>query len=420
MIRPRMKRSSLLICLIALILQAGVLLLAPGLSWADRQVTLAWDANDPEPEGYRVFCRTAGETYNYSHPIWDSTGTTCTLIGLDEFTDYAFVVRAYDGNLESADSEEVWLAGQVAPPEQPEAASPENDADDLFLTPVLQTGAFSSPDPNDHHLQTQWVITRESDGLCVMDNTSANDLTELDVPPLMLAENTTYIWTVRYYGTKGSVSDWSTPNRFTTGESALDHDGNGIPDDQEVGAAIDLDGNGVADAQQDNLMCVHVLDGDAQVAVLAPAGSGVTQISAMEATDLDTVGAVDQLPYDLPLGLVSFRLEMEYVGGVAGITVFFSEPAPQEARWVKYDSVNGWQEYSAHAVFAADRRSVDLQLQDGGFGDADGIANGIILDPSGLGIVNGNDDADDSSRSLSGSPSSSGGGGGGCFISSTF
>ena len=420
MIRPRMKRSSLLICLIALILQAGVLFLAPGLSWADRQVTLAWDANDPEPEGYRVFCRRAGETYNYSHPIWDSTGTTCTLIGLDEFTDYAFVVRAYDGNLESADSEEVWLAGQVVPPEQPEAASPENDADDLFLTPVLQTGAFSSPDPNDHHLQTQWVITRESDGLCVMDNTSANDLTELDVPPLMLAENTTYIWTVRYYGTKGSVSDWSTPNRFTTGESALDHDGNGIPDDQEVGAAIDLDGNGVADAQQDNLMCVHVLDGDAQVAVLAPAGSGVTQISAMEATDLDTVGAVDQLPYDLPLGLVSFRLEMEYVGGVAGITVFFSEPAPQEARWVKYDSVNGWQEYSVHAVFAADRRSVDLQLQDGGFGDADGIANGIILDPSGLGIVNGNDDADDSSRSLSGSPSSSGGGGGGCFISSTF
>ena len=399
----------------------GLLVLYPCHAFADRQVTLAWDANDPQPEGYRVFCRAAGESYAYSHPIWDSTATTCTLIGLDEYTDYAFVVRAYDGNLESADSEEVWLPGLVAPPEQPEAASPENDAEDLFLTPVLQAGAFSSPDPSDHHLQTQWVITRESDGLCMMDGISTSDLTEFDIPPLMLEEDTTYVWTVRYYGSKGSVSEWSTPSRFTTGESALDHDGNGIPDDQEVGLGIDLDDNGVADAQQDNLLCVHVLDGDAQIAVQAPAGSGVTQISAMEATDLDTVGAAAQLPYDLPLGLISFRLELEHVGGIAEITVYFSEQASPEARWVKHDSINGWQDYSAHAVFAADRLSVDLELQDGGFGDADGVANGIILDPSGIGISNGNVSSGDDSRSVSGSASSSGGGGGGgCFISAIF
>jgi len=236
----------------------------------------------------------------------------------------------------------------------------------------------------------------------------------------MLTEDTTYIWTVRYFGSKGSVSAWSTPSRFTTGESALDYDGNGIPDDQEVGVGIDLDDNGVADAQQDNLLCVHVLDGDAQIAVLAPDGSGVTRITAMETTDLDTVGVAAQLPYELPLGLVSFRLETEHVGGIAEISVLFSEPVSQTARWVKYDSVNGWQDYSAHAVFAADRLSVDLQLQDGGFGDADGVANGIILDHSGIGISNGVISYEDDARSVSGSASSSGGGGGGCFISSTF
>ena len=398
----------------------GLLILSPCLVQAERQVTLAWDPNDPEPEGYRVYCREAGRAYRYNHPIWDGTATTCTLIGLDDYTDYAFVVRAYDGSLESADSVEVWLPGLVVPPEQPEARSPIDNADDIFLTPVLQSGAFDSPDPNDHHQQTQWVIARDSDGEPVMDSTSRRDLTELDVPALMLEENTTYVWTVRYFGSRGSVSEWSAPQRFTTGESAWDHDGNGMPDDQEVGSTIDLDGNGVADAAQNNLRCVNVLDGEQQVAVLAPHGSGVTQITAMEATDLDTIGNPALFPYDLPAGLISFRLEIDQVGGIARVVIYLSEAAPQTARWVKYDAINGWQDYSAHAGFSADRLSVDLELQDGGFGDADGVANGVILDPSGIGISNGNVMPANGSRSVAGAArSSGGGGGGGCFIAAS-
>lgn len=404
----------------AAILLVGLLVLFPGFCHASRQVTLAWDANDPEPEGYRVYCRQSGEVYDYAHPIWDSSATTCTLIGLDDYTEYAFVVRAYDGNLESADSEEVWLAGLIAEPEQPEATSPQDDAEDLFLTPVLQSAAFSSADSNDTHVQTRWVITRESDGVCIMDLTSTSDLTELDVPALMLEENTTYMWTVRYTSAKGSVSEWSTPSRFTTGSSALDIDGNGIPDDQEVETSIDLDENGVADAEQEDLRCVYVLGDTGQVAVSAPSGSGVSRIAAMEATDLDTIGSIAQMPYDLPLGLVSFRLEMEQTGGIARIRIYFSDPAPQSARWIKYDTINGWQDSSAHATFADDGLFVDLEIQDGGFGDADGVENGIIIDPSGYGIANGNDASDADARSLTGSQSSSGGGGGGgCFISTT-
>jgi len=74
-------------------------------------VTLRWDCNDPTPEGYRVFLREAGNGYNYSTPIWDSDSydqtCECTLIELAKGTTYYFVVRAYDGELESADSEEV-------------------------------------------------------------------------------------------------------------------------------------------------------------------------------------------------------------------------------------------------------------------------------------------------------------------------
>ena len=407
---------------IALILLVWFLIVPPCLCQASRQVTVTWDANQESTlAGYLVFCRQASDVYHYTQPVWDGSAVTCTLSGLDDYTDYAIVVRAYDlyGN-QSADSEEVWLYGQTAPPVQPVVTSPENNDSDIFLTPVLQTTAFSSPDPGDQHLQTQWVITRVSDGLSVLDITSADCLTELDVPPLVLEQETLYSWVARYFGTKGTLSEWSSPSRFSTGESELDQDSDGIPDAQEVGASVDLDSNAIADTDQDDLRCVNMLNGAGQMAVCAPEGSGVVRISSMECTDPVTIGPVDQFPYDLPLGLVSFRLEMEQVGGIARVRVYFSEPAPQAAKWVKQNLTDGWQDYSAHAVFADDRLSVEIEIQDGGFGDADGVENGIVIDPSGYGVAtSATTPFEDDSHSLTDtSPASSGGGGGGgCFIS---
>jgi hypothetical protein len=81
--------------------------------------------------------------------------------------------------------------------------------------------------------------------------------------------------------------------------------------------------------------------------------------------------------------------------------------------------LSGWQDYSAHAVFSADRKSVTLSFMDGGFGDADGVANGVIVDPSGVGATiaqpGENDPPDpDAASDTSGG---GGGGGGGCLIS---
>ena len=50
-----------------------------------------------------------------------------------------------------------------------------------------------------------------------------------------------------------------------------------------------------------------------------------------------------------------------------------------------------------------------VELVDGGYGDADGVANGIIVDP--LGVVTSTTGDDDP-------PAASSGGGGGCFIGS--
>jgi len=67
----------------------------------------------------------------------------------------------------------------------------------------------------------------------------------------------------------------------------------------------------------------------------------------------------------------------------------------------KFDPVNSeWLDYSEYAEFSSDRKKVYLTLKDGGFGDADGIENGIIVDPLAFGS-----DSDSNSSSGSGSDS---------------
>ncbi|MBW1754383.1 MAG: hypothetical protein JRJ46_15165, partial [Deltaproteobacteria bacterium] len=70
-------------------------------------------------------------------------------------------------------------------------------------------------------------------------------------------------------------------------------------------------------------------------------------------------------------------------------------------KWFKYNETGGWYDFSNYAVFNADRDQVTLTLVDGDPDtDDDGVANGVIKDPSGLGTAG----------------TAGGGGGGGCFI----
>ncbi|MEJ2155550.1 MAG: hypothetical protein P8X96_09460, partial [Desulfobacteraceae bacterium] len=83
------------------------------------QVTLAWDANNPTPDGYRIFQRLDGDSYDFSSPVWpqagdDATQTKCTIAGLADNTTYHYVVRAYAGGVESGNSNEATF--QSGPP----------------------------------------------------------------------------------------------------------------------------------------------------------------------------------------------------------------------------------------------------------------------------------------------------------------
>lgn len=97
--------------MIWMILALQMVAIMPAISLA-AQVTLAWDPNIPTPDGYHVYQRVQGQSYDFSNPVWtapggDATQTTCTITNLADDTHYYFVVRAYVGSDESGDSNEV-------------------------------------------------------------------------------------------------------------------------------------------------------------------------------------------------------------------------------------------------------------------------------------------------------------------------
>jgi len=87
------------------------------------------------------------------------------------------------------------------------------------------------------------------------------------------------------------------------------------------------------------------------------------------------------------MGLVHFKLAVPNPGDTATVVIYFSEALPEGLAWYKYTPSKGWHSYAEHATIAADGKSVTVELQDGGFGDADGVVNGMIVDPSGVGYV---------------------------------
>ncbi len=291
-------------------------------------------------------------------------------------------------------------------PDSPALISP-SDQELVTLTPMLQTDGFYDPDPGDVHAETQWQITRQTDDVYVLDVISPNSLSSLEVPESILKEDTRYIWKAKFYDSHGAPSEWSEPAEFVTQINPEDSNGNGIPDDQEVDATSDMNEDGILDIDQDTIKCVKTKGKKSKVGISFEGSDTVLAIEYLAYQDPKSLNRPSNKPKNFPFGLIDFRLLVAEPGDQAIITVYFSDRAPKDGKWYKYDPIEGtWLDYSAYAEVGANRKSITLLLQDGGIGDADGTANGIIVDPSGLGV------------DLSGSSAGdSGGSGGSCFIS---
>ena len=137
-------------------------------------------------------------------------------------------------------------------------------------------------------------------------------------------------------------------------------------------------------------------------------GSGAVLVSLYPVDPAsDNIGDRDEMPEDMIYGLIDFKIKVNTPGSSATVTIFLPESVPQGYKWYKYSQNRGWYDYSANVSFNSERNQLSLTLVDGGKGDDDGEQNGMIEDPSGLGVASADNDNDGNSG---------GGGGGGCFI----
>ena len=273
-------------------------------------------------------------------------------------------------------------------PDAPVILAPFDD-DIVSLTPVLTTDAFYDPDIDDVHAGSQWQIFRASDNFCVLDVTSPVSWTSLKVPNLILEEDTDYIWQVRFINNRDAESDWSDAGVFTTDFAADDLNGDGIPDSHEGAADLDMDNDGVIDNEQADIKSVNSKTDDVQIGISVKDSENVASIVSMKIEETDqTVTKTNSKgkPTTIQFGLIDFKILVNAPGDETVVTIHLSGAAFEKNKLYKYDQINAeWVDYSDYAEFSPNRKVVYLTLKDGGFGDADGIENGIIVDPLTIG-----------------------------------
>lgn len=168
------------------------------------------------------------------------------------------------------------------------------------------------------------------------------------------------------------------------------------------GDDVDIDNNG-----GDHL---QILETDNGTLTMESLDSAVIE-SAKYCDPATLLNFINQ-PDNMPFGLIYFSVLVDNPGDTASVRVKLPKAAPADARWYKHDEASGWTDYTDYVTFSQDRSSVIIHLQDGGYGDADGEANGVIIDPSGLAAT--------LPSTVSSQTGSSEDNGAGCFIFTLF
>ncbi|MBF0452958.1 MAG: hypothetical protein HQK75_19815 [Candidatus Magnetomorum sp.] len=267
-------------------------------------------------------------------------------------------------------------------PNAPEIVSPANNTSDISLTPLLVSNDFLDKNEEDKHLGTDWELFEDINFKNkIFSIHTDTDQLSIPLPEFVLESNKNYFWRIRHYDTYAECSSW-TVGQFQTVEQSNFEDG--IPIGQKVDDTADVDNDGTLDHLQSSIKSLVSVVGDVQVGIKSESPNDYT-VSMVRSIDPDQeISDTINRPADLPYGLLSFKLNVEIPGNSAKISVHYSDPLPDNARWYMYDHQNGWTSYIPQ--LSIDRKTVTIYLTDGGDGDADRVKNGVIIDPSGPGI----------------------------------
>jgi hypothetical protein len=172
---------------------------------------------------------------------------------------------------------------------------------------------------------------------------------------------------------------------------------------------ITIKENGIHDLP-DDVITFHST-ADKVLGIRSGSGAGLVSLYPVD-PESDNIADRNGMPESLIYGLIDFRIKVDTPGSSTTVTIFLPESVPEGYKWYKYSQTRGWYDFSANVSFNSERNQLSFILVDGGMGDDDGEQNGIIEDPSGLGVA----PADSASTNSNSSGGGGGGGSGGCFI----
>ncbi len=271
------------------------------------------------------------------------------------------------------------------PPQQPELKQPETGDSLVDLNPELIGTAFSDGNENDTHLRTQWRIEASDDGHVVMDmNCQGHHLTDLRLPGFVLDPLSSYLLQVRYFDQSDEPSPWSRPVLFSTVADPDDLNANRVPDSQEIGFFIDLNADGIDDGDQSSrIVSIQNFDGSLKLALGIAQGEQAVEIQAAANVDPSTLPEPFYTAEEMAYGLLRYKISVPSPGQELQVIIYVSDPIGPGTPWLRYDSVMGWEDISDAIHIAPDGTHITRTVADGGTGDADGTANGIIVDQCG-------------------------------------
>ena len=270
-------------------------------------------------------------------------------------------------------------------PDRPGLLVPVDGEQNVSLTPLLEIDGFTDPDTDDDHGATRWQIATDGNfEQLILDITidrshTNNYLVSFLVPDGALCSKQDYYWRASVQDARDGDSmwsHWSETFTFTTAaEVQADVNGNGVADVDEPEYS-DLDNNTLNDNEQPLMRVYKSRKGQSLIGINAV--DGVRQINCF--TSIEPESIPDEPRPKLKYGLMVFNVALNQVGGTARFELYLPEKPNTWAKWYKYDPINGWYEFPVDS----DGDKYYLEITDGGDGDADGVANGIIVDPIGL------------------------------------
>ncbi len=299
-------------------------------------------------------------------------------------------VQAVDeaGNGGEWSETEFFLVGDVgacsAPPAAPVLRSPVDGESLENSTPDLKVHKFSGDKNCASAWQTQWQV-KGAGGAAVLEALRSDGADQLWLPPLLLQPGAAIIWRVRYVSVEDTWSTWAAASSFNVPAPSGDQNENGVPDNQDVDASVDLDNDGTADIWQTGMLSARLPGKGGMVGVKVVGEAGTAASAVIEGLSLTESRALraTSAPKEIE-AMAAVRLRAATPGASVKIIVHRSIPFVAGSGLPTYGLSSGWQLFAGDMKPGDDGLSVAMTLIDGGAGDADGVANGVIVHYLGL------------------------------------